>query len=159
MSKIYIFFLFILLACTDNKPIFPLEPHIEFVSLSPNNIKDRDSFDITIRFTDGDGDLGSHVDDSDNVIMGDSMHNLYVYENRPNPDSLYPNPYPNRINNLTPNTKNPSIQGTIVIKLSYIERLDPDNNPSETFDYDIWLYDRAGNKSNIITTSKLTITE
>ena len=144
-------------ACNNN-PVFPLTPEIEFVSISPDKVV-QDSIDgmvITLNFKDGDGDLGSLGD-------GDNMPNLFVVDKRPpvvDSNIVYEYTMPN----LTPDTRKPSIQGSIeiIIDAPLLTKymVAPFIGPSEEEAiFEVYLYDRAGNKSNSILTTPIIIYE
>jgi hypothetical protein len=137
--------LLLLLSCNSD-PVFPVEPHIEFVDIQPAEVRQfRDSIVITLRFTDGDGDLG---DD------GSGDKNLVVKDNRTQfPDSLTTIYY--TLPNLSPNAKNPSIQGNIIITVA--PTIITPGQSSDQTDFTIYLYDRADNKSNVVITDPISI--
>ena len=138
-------------ACSTGQ-VFPDEPSIEFVSISEGPVQQlTEEFTITIHFQDGDGDLG---DDNEEV------NNLFVRHTIPGLDTV---PYDFKIPNLTPDTKNPSIQGDINIQvaappLSSILPGNPDID-EEYAVFRVWLMDRAGNVSNEILTDPILITK
>ena len=140
--------IFLLNSCSD-APVFPVRPHIEFVSITPSQgIQYQDNLTITIHFEDGDGDLG---------FVTDPVANLFVRDMRPGmPDSEAVSFY--NIPNLTPDTHRPSIQGPLSVSMIFPRLLDP-SNLSEDVNFSIWLVDRAGNMSDTITTSTVTITQ
>jgi hypothetical protein len=141
-------FLLALLALSgcETDPVFPLEPNISFVSITPSTATQftADEIKVTIHYEDGDGDLGYN---------GDPVNNLFLTDLR-----LAFAGNPGRVNSfsfesLSPNTKNPSIQGDITITLTT-----PPYEPSEeALVFEIYLIDRAGNESNRITTDGITI--
>lgn len=78
LYSLFLFVVIIILSCT-NPPDYPIEPVIEFVSLSKNRMiqganPNTDSTLLTISFTDGDGDIGS--DDSISVFLIDKRDNF-----------------------------------------------------------------------------------
>lgn len=121
-------------SCT-NEPVFPLEPRIEFVDIQPKDVRHlQDSIVITFRFQDGDGNLGAD----------DGEINLELIDSRVN-NGLTPVQASNvySIPDLTPNAKNPSIQGEISVTIPLTINL-----PTETEEdirYQIKMWDRAGN--------------
>lgn len=137
----------------QTKPVFPAEPRITFVEIQPKVItQNTDSFFITFSFQDGDGDIGGTGKEGDKAI--------YMIDNR---NKLYPTDPPLAYietapidTSLTPNTKNPSIQGKIrVLHQPTFFRKPLAAKDKTTFT--VYLYDRAGNKSNEIQTDTLTI--
>ncbi len=57
----FIFFIASLLIACLNKPDFPDEPKIEFVSLSKTHVNEFDTLWATVNFEDGDGNLGKNI--------------------------------------------------------------------------------------------------
>lgn len=139
-SLIYITLAVTLAACSKEEPITEV-PHIEFVSVSPAQAQAfEDNIIFTIFYQDGDGDLGENNPDVKNLFLKDNR-NAIVYEYR--------------VEQLAPDDANISIQGELNIELSGTGITDGSQQQSATFD--IYLVDRAGNKSNTITTSSITI--
>jgi len=150
MSKricIFLLPLCFFLSCDDSL-VFPIEPEIEFVDIQPREIRQfTDPLTITFRFTDGDGDLGDDGND-------ESDENLIVVDNRTHfPDSLRTIAF--TLPNLTPDTRRPSIQGTVTI--TYPPTALTPGDTMEMIDYTIYVYDRAGHKSNEIVTAPITL--
>ena len=73
----------------------------------------QDSIIVTFRFQDGDGNIG--------VLSDTEPANVQLIDSRVNTGELTPTQGTNliRLPNLTPNTKNPSIQGEIRVKLDF----------------------------------------
>ena len=117
-------------------------PSIEFISISPNPaVKYHDEIKITFKYTDGDGDLGENTPDVKNLFVTDSRNNVtYEY----------------RIPQLAPDNSNIIIQGNQPFNLPPQGFAD-DNATSETTTYSIYVKDRAGHSSNVISTPALTI--
>lgn len=152
MKKFYTIILSVLLlnSCSDD-PVFPIEPDIEFVSITPAQaVQFQDELTITIHFQDGDGDLG---------FENDPVPNLFVRDTRTDiPDSLRISSF--SIPNLTPDTHRPSIQGPMSIQLlcpPHPSFLPPGNNAEEDVVFQIWLVDRAGHVSDTVLTSPVRI--
>jgi hypothetical protein len=117
-------------------------PSIEFVSISPNPaIKYADEVEIAIKYTDGNGDLGENIPDVKNAFITDSRNNVT---------------YQFRIPQQAPDDANIIITGQLTFRLAPQGFVD-DNNTSETTKYSIRIVDRAGNESNTVETSTLTI--
>ncbi|MBS1614284.1 MAG: hypothetical protein JST49_15800 [Bacteroidetes bacterium] len=117
-------------------------PNIEFVSISPNPaIKYQDEVAVTIKYTDGNGDLGENTPDMKNAFITDSRNNVT---------------YQFRIPQQAPDDANIIITGQLTFLLAPQGFVD-DNNTSETTKYTIHIVDRAGNESNTVETSTLTI--
>ena len=118
-------------------------PSIAFVSLTPSAAKQyTDQVTLTISYKDGNGDLGENNPDVKNLFVTDSRNKVeYKY----------------RISQLAPDTTI-AIQGNLNIQLNTVAILDT-NNVSETLTYNIYVTDRAGNQSNTVTSSVLTVTK
>ena len=118
-------------------------PILEFVSISPSSaVEYQNSITITFSYDDLDGDLG---EDNPNV------YNLFVTDSRNSVTYQY------RISQLSPSGSNIHIKGNLntVIKGTAIT----DGSSAQAVTYSLYLKDRAGNTSNTITTSAITITK
>ena len=91
-------------------------------------------------YTDEDGNLGENNPD---------VHNLFVQDNRNDIEYKY------RIPELSPSGSDISIEGTFNIKINGTGITD--ESSSQKVNYNIYVKDRVGNKSNTITTSSITI--
>ena len=140
----------VLWAACDCSPLFPVEPELEFVSISPSEVQElQDSMVITLRFRDGDGDIRNQ--DS----LQEDFANLEVVDLRPTlVDSVAKIFY--KFPEYTTNTCNPSIQGIIKIEVSPT-LVFPRNLSTQKTAFSVRLRDAAGNWSNIITTDSITI--
>ena len=140
--------------CGKNDPIYKVEPYIEFRSIKPKEIREFDPFTIEIGFQDGDGDLGGAIQGGDSAAF-----NLYVQDLRegyPLPDGGFDGIFRFTLPNLTPESRNPSIQGEIVIDMADIAVIHPDSS-KEHARFRIWVFDRAGNRSNDVVTDPILI--
>jgi len=141
MKKIlYIILLIFLFSCKKENPISVI-PEIEFISISPIVIQEfSDEITITIYYFDANGDLGENNPD---------VKNMFVKDNRNDIEYEY------RIPELTPSGSNIAIQGNfdIIINGTGITN----ESSIQNVNYDIYVKDRAANKSNVITTSSITI--
>ncbi len=127
--------------CKKEEPVSDV-PSIEFVSVTPNPaVKYQDEIRITITATDGNGDLGENTPDVKNLFVTDSRNNVT---------------YEFRINQLAPDNSDIIIRTNIPVILPPQGFID-DNNNSETVTYSVYVKDRAGNQSNTVQTSVLTI--
>jgi len=113
------------------------------LDISPKIVKSRkDSIVVRFRFEDGDGDIGVLPEDDPSTI------NLRLIDSRSNnPNS--PIEYTYRLPNLTQDTRNPSIQGEVTVKVDFTNVLSPFAQ-SEEFRYQIVFIDRAGNTAKPI---------
>jgi hypothetical protein len=141
---------FILILCTlffackkDEATEYSDTPQISFVSISPATVTEfEDSITIVISYVDGDGDLGEN---------NSSVSNLFVTDTRINIT------YPFRIQQLGPDNAGITIKGklNVVLKNTGIT----DGSPQQAVSYQLYMNDRKGNKSNVITTSAITVTQ
>ncbi|MCS7028953.1 MAG: hypothetical protein NZ519_09320 [Bacteroidia bacterium] len=124
------------------------KPEITFEEIQPSRVKDYlvhgpNVVEITIGFSDPDGDLGS-----DSCLVVKALRT---------PSSLDPTGGVSKysVPNLSPRAGSKSIKGKIKIRIDnlFITTLDT----VQTFPYEIYIVDQSGNKSNVITTSPVTI--
>jgi hypothetical protein len=137
---IYLSAIVLLFSC-EKEQVISDTPIIEFKSISPATVQEySDDIIITIFYSDGDGDLGENNPD---------IHNLFVEDNR---NGIV---YQFRIPHLAPDNNSIAIEGdfNITINGSGIT----DESSSQQVNYAIYVTDRAGNKSNTIITSSITI--
>ncbi len=119
-------------------------PDIELKSVAPATVQAfSDTLTFTIFYRDGNGDLGENSPD---------VYNLFLTDNR---NSIT---YKYRIQQLGPDGSAIAIQGNLNVKLPGVPILD-NNNTTETVTYSIYVVDRAGNKSNTITTGNITVNQ
>ena len=136
----YLLFVISLIAC-EKEDATHFFPEIVFESISPPTPQEySDSIVIVISYSDRDGNLGENNPD---------VHNLFVQDNRNDIEYKY------RIPELSPSGSVISIQGTFTIKINGTGITD--ESSSQKVNYNIYVKDRAGNKSNTITTSSITI--
>jgi len=129
-------------ACKKEKVnVMPKEPSIELISVGPAQITEFQT-PVILRFSykDGDGDLG-RTDPDD--------HSLWVKDSRLSVADGY------HIIPLAPPDQEIAIQGELVVELSPLFLLG--NSDQEVMTYSFYVEDRAGNRSNTITTSAITI--
>ena len=139
---IYLFAIVLLFSC-DKEQVISDTPIIEFKNISPTTVQEySDDISVTISYSDGNGDLGENNPD---------IHNLFVEDNR---NGIV---YQFRIPHLAPDNNSIAIEGdfNITINGSGITN----ESSSQQVNYSIYVTDRAENKSNIITTSFITIEE
>lgn len=144
-TGIYFSILFLILlsfsGCKKEEPISNV-PSLKFVSITPNPAtKYQDEIQITVEYTDGDGDLGENTPDAKNLYCTDSRNGVT---------------YEFRIPQLGPDNSNIIINGQLIFDLAPQGFVD-DNNTTEITTYSIYVKDRAGNQSNTVQTSSLTI--
>jgi hypothetical protein len=114
---------------------------LTFISVSPTTaIQYTDSLTFVIGYEDGDGDLGSNDPDIKNLYLTDSRNGV-VYEFR--------------VKQLAPTNSTIAIKGTLSVVLDRVGLIG--SGAAETATYSIYMTDRAGNQSNTITSSAVTI--
>jgi hypothetical protein len=136
-----------ILSCSEDET-FTATPVISFKSLDKYTASSgSDSLLLTFSFTDGDGDIGSAPDDA---MRRDVFVTLFEKNNGVFEEASLGAPLSYRIPFLEPRGNNKSLKGDIKIVTDYnILR------PNDTIFYKLYLEDRAGNKSNVITTSTI----
>ena len=141
MKKLlYILILIVLFSCKKEEVISDT-PIIDFVSISPTTAQEyTDDIIITISYTDGDGDLGENNPDIYNRFVEDNRNNII---------------YHFRIPELSPSGSTIIIEGNFNITINGTGITD--STASQKVNYDIYIKDRAGNTSNKVTTSSITI--
>jgi hypothetical protein len=150
-------------SCKKTAPVSVI-PVISFAGFTAT---DNSTAVLTFNFTDGDGDIG--------VPSGDSTIDCYIryyylsptsgkylplyaaISGNPNPNSLADsNIYTYSIPYITDNLKSKSLDGQVVINMNGYKSTHgalPDS--LDSFRYTIWIFDRAGHKSNVVTTPGL----
>jgi hypothetical protein len=137
---IYLSAIVLLFSC-EKEQVISDTPIIEFKSISPATVQEySDDIIITISYSDGDGDLGENNPD---------IHNLFVEDNR---NGIV---YQFRIPHLAPDNNSIAIEGNFNITINGSGITDESSN--QQVNYAIYVTDRAGNKSNTIITSSITI--
>ena len=118
-------------------------PAIEFVSISPGTaVEYQDKITIVVSYKDGDGDLGENAPDVKNLFLTDSRNNVtYQY----------------RVSQLAPAGQAVAIQGSLVVELKNTAIVN--GSTSEAVSYSVYVKDRAGNVSNTVSTSAITVTQ
>ncbi len=127
--------------CKKDEIEFPVEPKIEVVSISPANpMQYTDPVTITIKYEDGDGDLGENVD---------SVKNCFVKDNRIGIVYQY------RIKQLAPTGASIPITGNLDIEIG--GQVLTDSSSQQSVTYTLYVVDRAGHMSNEVTTGAIII--
>lgn len=161
---IYIVFLIVIIgssmtSCVKEKS-FPPQPVIVFKKFI---LYSTDSADCIIKFKDGDGDIGILSGDT---ISEDDLKMKYLYKLNASDVAFLPydsDPgtaqfdtlfYGYRVPDITPDGQYKALDGEIKIKL----RTAPLFNPlHKVVKFEIVLTDRAGNKSNMVTTDDINL--
>lgn len=127
-------------SCKKDEP-YSTTPEIEFVSLTPSSTGEFSSdVKLVISYKDGDGDIGTEDPDS---------YSLFIKDARlPRADEYHVQP-------LSPPGSSIQIEGDLNINIPGLFVLGTDSTEKTTFT--VKLKDRAGNMSNEITTTTITI--
>jgi hypothetical protein len=130
--------------CKKDEEKYSDIPAITFESINPGSVQQlKDSVIVTIGYTDGNGDLGENNSAVKNAFITDSRNDLT---------------YSFRVKQLAPNDANIIIKGRLLIVIPQVA-LNNLSGTSETATFSVYVEDRAGNKSNVVNTSSITITE
>lgn len=144
-----------MVSCKKTNPNYPDEPQIYYTGISSKKVSFFDTnlvFNIGVRFEDGDGDLGLVENDSTVYLLdyrSDTLYQRYAY-----PFPVIGDAY----------RRNKWLEGSFAISLSsayFIPRLDSVHfaERKDTMVFRIYIEDTSGNKSNIITTDTIYISE
>ncbi len=128
----------------DDDPFANKVPQIELLSLTPQMVVEfNDSLVFKIKYRDNDGDLGEN---------NPSVKNLFITDNR------IGIVYDYRIQQLAPTGSSIAIEGTLQVVLNSVARTDT-SLAQESATFSVYVKDRAGNKSNTVTSGAITIKE
>ena len=128
----------------DEDPFANKAPSIELLSLTPQTVIEfEDSLIFNIKYRDNDGDLG----ENDPIVK-----NLFITDNR------IGIVYDYRIQQLAPSGSSIAIEGTLQVVLNSVARTDT-SLAQESATFSVYVKDRAGNKSNVVTSGVITIKE
>jgi len=123
----------------DDEPM-SVVPAITFKSISPSTVNQfSDSLVIAIEYTDGDADLGQNNTETPNAFVTDQRNNIE---------------YKFRIRQLAPDNANIAIKGVLDI---IIPSVAVSGTTSELATFSLYVKDRAGNQSNTIATTAITV--
>ena len=126
----------------DNDPTNPI-PFIEFMSVSPTTVQEyTDSLVFTISYEDGDGDLGENNADAKNLFVTDTRNQVS---------------YGFRIQQLAPTGANIPIQGNLKVTLDRVAILN--GSATELVTFELYVVDRAGNKSNTVVSTQVEVVQ
>lgn len=148
--KFFYFFIVGLLfsACAKDKAPTPpgyggFGPRLQFISVTPSSVKQfSDSLVFQISYRDSDGDLGEN---------NPSAFNLFLLDKRVNVTYQY------RIPQLAPTGSNITITGLLDLVLAHTAITDGSTSQKAVFG--IYAKDRAGNVSDTVSSTEITITE
>ncbi len=132
----------LLTACKKDENEFSEVPEIEFVSITPSVVDQfTDPVTITLRYKDGDGDLGENDADARNCFITDNRIGIeYEY----------------RIRQLAPDGASIPIQGTLDVQLGG-QGITDTAAATQSTSFTVVVRDRAGHQSNAVTTGSITI--
>jgi hypothetical protein len=150
-----------LAGCIRSSQLYPSQPSITFVSLSPSSIVENQGtssfFTVTLSFTDGDGNLGSSDPNAKNFFYVDQRPGYPIKIPQVGRDSLVLDSiFTANMPPINPSGRQRSFDGTIQIILPGPVRLNPLNS-TENATFVIYVVDQAGNRSNRVLTTPLTI--
>lgn len=132
-----------LTSCSEDEPEYGNTPEIEFVSITPSSITEfQEEVAITIKYRDGDGDLGENDPD---------VKNLYVTDQR---NAVK---YSFRVPELAPAGSEIAIEGNLEIDMNSLSVVGTGTSESAVFD--VYIVDRAGNQSNVVTTTAVVVSK
>ena len=135
--------LFSLVSCSDDEEDSTNAPVITFVSITPSTATESsDEIEISIKYEDSDGDLGEN---------DASVKNLFVLDTRNNVE------YSFRVQQLAPDNSTVSIEGSLKINIGTM--VITNGSASESATFSIYMKDRAGNTSNAVTSSAITVVQ
>lgn len=141
------------------KANYPDIPQISYNSYIPFLSGSQvDSAYLRINFTDGNGDIG--YPSQETGISPNCYIKIFVYVNKTNTfDSIYTFPY--NIPDITPTGNDKELNGIIQINFESLLQTYVLNDASlypagyanfNQLQFQVWIYDRAGNKSNVLVT-------
>lgn len=142
MKKVIFYFVVLtLISCKKEVVNVPPQPYIEFVDIFPKEVKQNtDEILITIKYRDGNGDLGDNNPDVKNVYVKDLRNNLF---------------YTFRLKQLAPDDAGIAITGKININMG--STIMVSNADQEYANFGLFVIDRAGNSSNIVVTDSIIV--
>lgn len=131
----------LIFSCKKDKVEISNVPEIKLVEVSPTQIREyKDKIVFNVYYKDGDGDIGENADGVKNLFVTDSRNQIT---------------YQFRVKQLSPSGAGVAIEGNLMVELNNAAILD--GSSSQAVEYSLYLKDRAGNSSNIITTSGLSV--
>lgn len=144
---VYLLPLIVLLSCKKEEGNDPLPeisdiPNIELTNINSTNINQFDDIIFDVKYVDGDGDLGETDADVKTIFVTDNRDASIVHEFHLQP--------------LAPLDESFAIQGTLKVNIENVILLNQANT-SENASFSIYIKDRAGNKSNTISSSSIKI--
>ena len=131
----------LLTACKKETSTINKVPILDFVNVTPNDVHEfQQSLIFTVHYKDGDGDLGENNADAKNLFLIDNRIGIkYQY----------------RLQQLSPSNSTIAIDGDFNVELKTVAITDSSLLQNATFS--IYVIDRAGNQSNIVTSGNVII--
>ncbi|MCB9235431.1 MAG: hypothetical protein H6581_27495 [Bacteroidia bacterium] len=130
-------------ACKKDDPGISEIPEITLLGVNPTTVIElQDSIVFSVSYRDGDGDLGENDANVKNCFIVDSRINAS---------------YGFRIQQLAPDDAVIPIQGNLEIVLPNTGITDGSSSQKTTFD--LYIIDRAGHSSNVVTSPEITINQ
>ncbi len=141
-NNLVVYALFLMIcSCKKEETTIVTTPELEFLSVTPSDLKEyQQPLVFIIHYKDGDGDLGEN---------NASVKNLFLIDNRIGLKYEY------RLQQLAPDNSPISISGNFKVELNTVAITDGSSIQNGTFS--IYVIDRAGNKSNVVTSSTIVI--
>ena len=143
-------------SCQKDPDQYPIEPQIYYQSTTPRTMSFEDtsaSIRIELKFTDGDGDIAQDPNDAE--------ISLYMKDSRDTSSKLFNHAFPIP---YVPESNRPSkggLEGGITLNLGkqYFNVTDSLHIAlkRDTLQFMIYIQDRAGHKSNLVTTDAIFI--
>jgi hypothetical protein len=134
--------IFLCYSCNKDKIEFDSTPSIEVTAISPGSVQEyTQPVTVTIKYKDGDGDLGEN---------SSGVKNCFVTDNRIGITSSF------RIQQLGPDGSNIPITGSLNIDLGG-QGITDTSLSSQNVSFSVYIVDRAGHVSNTATTAAITI--
>ena len=132
---------FLLAGCKKEDNTISPVPEIEVVSVSPATVTEfKDSIVFVISYKDGDGDLGQNESGIQNLFITDTRNGVV---------------FGSRIQQLAPDGSDIAIQGKVQVTLN--STTITDQSSSQSVVYEVYVVDRAGNKSNVAIAPAITV--
>jgi len=144
MKQVLYSLLFIgFISCSDDDSEVSNTPEIEFLSITPSSTTEfQEEVTLVIKYKDGNGDLGENNADVKNLYITDQRNDVV---------------YSFRIPQLSPTGSSVAIEGNLDIDLNSLSVVGAGSSESVVFS--IYVLDRAGNQSNTITSSAITVSK
>ena len=139
----YVMLIVVFLSCSKEEEQENVEPVLTFESMTPTTVTELvEEIVLKFKYTDNDGNLGENDAGATNLFVTDSRNQVV-------------NSF--RVKQLAPDNSTIAIEGTLSVTINPL--LITDESTSESGTFSIYMNDRAGNKSNVITSSEFTVSK